>query len=85
MKAELTFSEEFCEGEGKPVWFLTPLSPYNLSSKLHSAQQGSAGLMGAMGRVLEANAGAAKAPEVFPGAEKESDNTQLMGEMVCRS
>lgn len=84
MKAELT-SSEFCEGEGNAVGFLTPLSSNSLSSKLHSAQWGSAGLMGAMGRVLEANAGAAKAPKVFPMADKEGDNTQLMENMVCRS
>lgn len=52
LKSELTLLE-VCEGEGKPVWFLTLLSSPSLSSKVHSAQRGSAGLTGAMGRVLE--------------------------------
>lgn len=52
LKSELTFLE-VCEGAGRPVWFLIPLSSPSLSSKLHSAQRGSAGLMRAMWRVLE--------------------------------
>lgn len=84
VKAELMFSE-LCGGERSPVWFLAPLCPLpSLISKPHSAQWGSAGLVGAMGRVLKANAGDAKAQEVFPRADKKSDNTQFTEDAVCR-